>query len=232
MLNQKEILSTIDMIDQQHSGHPHHHHGHLPAGLLRSGCRDAACDKIYEKITRYAEKLVKTGEDIEQEFGIPIVNKRISVTPMALVAGASETEDYVPFAMALDRAAKTCGVNFIGGYSALVQKGMTACGRAADPLHPGGPGRDGAGVLLRQRGLHQGGHQYGCGGAHGPHHQGYRRAGRRTGTAWAAPSWWCSATPWRTTPSWPAPSTAWARRNASSTWAFPAPAWCITPCRR
>ena len=99
-----------------------------------------ACDKIYEKITRYAEKLVKTGEDIEQEFGIPIVNKRISVTPMALVAGASETEDYVPFALALDRAAKTCGVNFIGGYSALVQKGMTAGGRKADPLHSGGPG--------------------------------------------------------------------------------------------
>ncbi len=84
-----------------------------------------ACEKIYDKITRYAEKLVKTGEDIEREFGIPIVNKRISVTPMALVAGASETEDYVPFALALDWAARTCGVNFIGGYSALVQKGMT-----------------------------------------------------------------------------------------------------------
>ena len=68
---------------------------------------------------------VKTGEDIEREFGIPIVNKRISVTPIALVAAASETEDYVPFAVALDRAAKAVGVNFIGGFSALVQKGMT-----------------------------------------------------------------------------------------------------------
>ena len=70
-----------------------------------------------------------TGEQIELEFGIPIVNKRISVTPMALVAAASETADYVPFARAMDRAAKTCGVNFIGGYSALVHKGMTEADR-------------------------------------------------------------------------------------------------------
>ena len=124
MLNQKEILSTIEMIDQQHLDIRT-----ITMGISLLSCCDPdakkACDKIYEKITRYAEKLVKTGEDIQREFGIPIVNKRISVTPMALVAGASETEDYVPFALALDRAAKTCGVNFIGGYSALVQKGMT-----------------------------------------------------------------------------------------------------------
>ena len=124
MLNQKEILSTIEMIDQQHLDIRT-----ITMGISLLSCCDPdagrACNKIYEKITRYAEKLVKTGEDIQREFGIPIVNKRISVTPMALVAGASETEDYVPFAMALDRAAKTCGVNFIGGYSALVQKGMT-----------------------------------------------------------------------------------------------------------
>ena len=124
MLNQKEILSTIEMIDQQHLDIRT-----ITMGISLLSCCDPdagrACNKIYEKITRYAEKLVKTGEDIQREFGIPIVNKRISVTPMALVAGASETEDYVPFALALDRAAKTCGVNFIGGYSALVQKGMT-----------------------------------------------------------------------------------------------------------
>ena len=124
MLNQKEILSTIAMIDQQHLDIRT-----ITMGISLLSCCDPdakkACDKIYEKITRYAEKLVKTGEDIQHEFGIPIVNKRISVTPMALVAGASETGDYVPFALALDRAAKTCGVNFIGGYSALVQKGMT-----------------------------------------------------------------------------------------------------------
>ena len=124
MFNQKEILSTIEMIDQQHLDIRT-----ITMGISLLSCCDPdakkACDKVYDKITRYAEKLVKTGEDIEREFGIPIVNKRISVTPMALVAGASEAKDYVPFAVAMDRAAKTCGVNFIGGYSALVQKGMT-----------------------------------------------------------------------------------------------------------
>ena len=124
MLNQKEILSTIEMIDQQHLDIRT-----ITMGISLLSCCDPdpkkACDKIYDKITRYAENLVKTGEDIESELGIPIVHKRISVTPMALVAGASDTEDYVPFALTLERAAKTCGVNFIGGYSALVQKGMT-----------------------------------------------------------------------------------------------------------
>ena len=128
MLNQKDILSTIEMIDQQHLDIRT-----ITMGISLLSCADpdpkAACDKIYDKITKYAEKLVKTGEDIEREFGIPIVNKRISVTPMAMVAAASETEDYLPFALAMDRAAKTCGVDFIGGYSALVQKGMTAADR-------------------------------------------------------------------------------------------------------
>ena len=98
---------------------------------------------------------------------------------MALVAGASETEDYVPFALALDRAAKTCGVNFIGGYSALVQKGMTAADEKLDPLHPGGAGPDGAGMLVCERWLHQGGHQHGRRGPDGPHHQG--DGGRHSG---------------------------------------------------
>ena len=124
MLNQKEILSTIEMIDQQHLDIRT-----ITMGISLLSCCDPdpgrACGKIYEKICRYAEKLVKTGQDIEDEFGIPIVNKRISVTPMALVAGASRATDYVPFAAAMDRAAKAVGVNFIGGFSALVQKGMT-----------------------------------------------------------------------------------------------------------
>ena len=124
MLNQKEILSTIEMIDQQHLDIRT-----ITMGISLLSCCDPdpkrACEKVYEKICHCAERLVKTGQDIEDEFGIPIVNKRISVTPMALVAGASETEDYVPFALTLDRAAQSCGVNFIGGYSALVQKGMT-----------------------------------------------------------------------------------------------------------
>ena len=128
MLNRNDILETINMIDQQHLDIRT-----ITMGISLLSCADpdpkASCRKIYDKITRCAEKLVTTGEEIEREFGIPIVNKRISVTPMALVAAASETEDYVPFAAALDAAAKTTGVNFIGGFSALVQKGMTEADR-------------------------------------------------------------------------------------------------------
>ena len=128
MLTQKEVFSTIEMIDRQHLDIRT-----ITMGISLLSCCDedakTACDKVYEKITRYAENLVRVGREIEREFGIPIVNKRISVTPIALVAAASDCEDYVPFALALDRAAKTCGVNFIGGYSALVQKGMTEADR-------------------------------------------------------------------------------------------------------
>nr|WP_255315264.1 PFL family protein [Paenibacillus barengoltzii] len=80
---------------------------------------------IYDKITRTAENLVKTGEDLEKHFGVPIVNKRISVTPISIAAGGLKTDTFVPVAEALDRAAKEVGVNFIGGFSALVQKGFT-----------------------------------------------------------------------------------------------------------
>ncbi len=124
MHSQKEILSTIDMIDHQH----------LDVRTITMGISllDCASDsvevtakRIYDKITRLAKDLVKTGEDIEREFGIPIVNKRISVTPISLVAAACKETDYTPLAVALDEAAKKCGVNFIGGFSALVHKGMT-----------------------------------------------------------------------------------------------------------
>ena len=125
MLNYSDILSTIDMIDHQHLDIRT-----ITMGISLLDCADsdpAVCTrKIYDKICRRAENLVPTGLAIEREFGIPIVNKRISVTPMALVAGACETEDFVPFAVAMDNAAKTCGVNFIGGFSALVQKGFTS----------------------------------------------------------------------------------------------------------
>ena len=124
MINTNEILSTIHMIDQQHLDVRT-----ITMGISLLDCADpnpdAACRKIYDKITRRAERLVTVGQAIETEFGIPIVNKRISVTPMALVAGASETDSYVPFALALDRAAKATGVDFIGGFSALVQKGAS-----------------------------------------------------------------------------------------------------------
>jgi len=124
MLSLSNIFDTISMIDKQH----------LDVRTITMGISLLDCasedpkrcaQKIYDKITKKAEHLVKVGEDIENEFGIPIVNKRISVTPIAMAAAGADTEDFVPFAVTLDRAAKACGVNFIGGFSALVQKGFT-----------------------------------------------------------------------------------------------------------
>ena len=81
--------------------------------------------KVYDKICQKAENLVKTGEDLELELGVPIINKRISVTPISMVGESCDSNDYVPLAQALDKAAKAVGVNFIGGFSALVDKGYT-----------------------------------------------------------------------------------------------------------
>ena len=124
MLNQKDILETQAMIEKQHLDIRT-----ITMGISLLDCCDPdlrkCCDKIYKKITRLAKNLVSVGNDIEAEFGIPIVNKRISVTPIALVAGSCDAESYVEIAKTLDAAAKTCGVNFIGGFSALVQKGAT-----------------------------------------------------------------------------------------------------------
>ena len=124
MLNHSDIIQTLDMIDHQHLDIRT-----VTMGIDLLDCCDPdpsrACRKIYDKITRTAEKLVPECCRIESELGIPIVNKRISVTPIAMVAGASDTEDYVPFAKAMDDAASACGVNFIGGFSALVHKGFT-----------------------------------------------------------------------------------------------------------
>ncbi len=122
-INPNEITETIQMIRDEHLDIRT-----ITMGISLLDCADEnpekACEKIYDKITKYAENLVSTGEVISNRYGIPIVNKRISVTPIALVAGHSGTCDYVPFAKALDRAAKETGVNFIGGYSALVYKGF------------------------------------------------------------------------------------------------------------
>lgn len=101
----------------------------ITMGISLLDCIDAdidkACAKVYEKITRCAKNLVKVGEDIEREYGIPIINKRISVTPIAIVSAACN-QNPVPFAKTLDKAAEAVGVNLIGGYSALVQKGFSA----------------------------------------------------------------------------------------------------------
>lgn len=119
-----EIVETIKMIRDEHLDI---RTITLGISLLDCANEDAnrACQKIYDKITSYAKNLVKVGEEISQRYGIPIINKRISVTPIALVAAASKTDNYLPFAKTLDRAAKETGVNFIGGYSALVYKGFT-----------------------------------------------------------------------------------------------------------
>ena len=125
MINTSEILQTVRMITEEKLDIRTITMG---ISLLDCASEDVGrcCEKIYDKICHKAENLVQTGESIEREFGIPIVNKRISVTPMALVAGSCQTEDFVPFALTMDRAAKTCGVDFIGGFSALVQKGFTS----------------------------------------------------------------------------------------------------------
>ena len=124
MLNFNDIISTQNMIDKQHLDIRT-----ITMGISLLDCADTdikvCARKIYDKITRRAENLVKTGEQIEWEFGIPIVNKRISVTTMAIIGNTCNADNYVPLAIAMDEAAKTCGVNFIGGFSALVQKGAT-----------------------------------------------------------------------------------------------------------
>ena len=126
MLNQHEIMQTIQMIDQQHLDIRT-----ITMGISLLDCAadsvDEVCENIYNKITTYAKDLVSTGQAIERDFGIPIVNKRITVTPISLVGASSckSSEDFVKIAHALDRAAKKVGVDLIGGYSALVSKSMT-----------------------------------------------------------------------------------------------------------
>jgi len=124
MIHPQEILQTIEMIHQQHLDIRT-----ITMGINLLDCADPSaevcCEKIYEKIVSSAKDLVKTGEAIAAEFGIPIVNQRISVTPISLVAASTDAEDYVMFAKTLDRAAHDVGVNFIGGFSALVHKGFT-----------------------------------------------------------------------------------------------------------
>lgn len=124
MLNTSDIMETINMIQNENLDVRT-----ITMGISLLDCADSdidkSCEKVYNKIYRLAKDLVKTGESIEKKYGIPIVNKRISVTPIAMLVAASGG-DPVKYAKTLDRAAKAVGVNFIGGYSALVQKGFSA----------------------------------------------------------------------------------------------------------
>lgn len=125
MLNAYDILETIRMIQDECLDIRT-----ITMGISLLDCIDSdidsACAKVYEKITSKARDLVKTGERIEKEYGIPIIHKRISVTPIAIVSAACREKNPVKFALTLQKAADECGVNFIGGYSALVQKGFSA----------------------------------------------------------------------------------------------------------
>ncbi len=129
MINAKDILETLMMIQEEHLDVRT-----ITMGISLLDCIDpnvnAACTKVYDKICYKAQNLVKTGEQLEREYGVPIVNKRISVTPMAMIAAACPNDSPVLFAKALERAAQTTGVNFIGGYSALVHKGFGPGDRA------------------------------------------------------------------------------------------------------
>ena len=126
MININEVIETNKMIDKENLDVRT-----ITLGISLLDCIDSdltkLCDNVYKKITTMAKDLVATGEEIGKEFGVPIVNKRISVTPIALIGGSAckTPDDFVKIAQTLDRAAKTVGVNFIGGYTALVSKKMT-----------------------------------------------------------------------------------------------------------
>lgn len=125
MINTNDILETINMIENENFDVRT-----ITMGISLLDCIDdnidKACDKVYDKICRYAKDLVKTGEEISVDYGVPIIHKRISVTPIAMVASACQAKKTVRFAKALDRAAKEVGVNFLGGYTALCHKGFSA----------------------------------------------------------------------------------------------------------
>ena len=118
-----EVAETLAMVSEQNLDLRT-----ISMGISLLGCADEdmdrMCDKIYDRITTQAEHLVETAEDLEREYGIPIANKRVSVTPIAMVAAGCADEDFSPIARTMDRAAETLGIDFMGGFSALVQKGM------------------------------------------------------------------------------------------------------------
>ena len=121
---QTEILETIRMTEMEHLDIRT-----VTLGISLRDCADSSnagvCEKVYRKITRYAARLVAVTNEISAEYGIPIANRRIAVTPASFVAESAAEPDYVALAHALDRAASEVGVDFIGGFSALVHKGLT-----------------------------------------------------------------------------------------------------------
>ena len=158
MININEVIETNTMIEKENLDVRT-----ITLGISLLDCisddLDRLCTKIYDKITQTARNLVATGEEIEREYALPIVNKRISVTPVA-IAGASacrSEEDFCRIAQTLDKAAKETGVNFLGG-----------CGRTADPLYSVCAQHDRAYLLVSQSRFHKDRNQHGCRAAHGP----------------------------------------------------------------
>ncbi len=158
MINLFEVVETNEMITKENLDVRT-----ITLGISLLDCIDSNLEKLNEKICRKiydaAKNLVKTGEDISAEFGIPIVNKRISVTPVALVGGAAchSAEDFASIAGTLDKVAKEVGKLYRRVFRACIE-GNDICGRTFNPLHSPCPVRYGAGVQLRQFRLHQNGH--------------------------------------------------------------------------
>ena len=176
MMNTGDILETIEMFTQDNLDVRT-----VTMGISLLDCIDPdpkkACEKIYNKITTKAADLVPAVEHISAEYGIPIINKRISVTPIAMLLGACPDADPVDFAKALDAAGKKVGVNFVGGYTALVHKGFSAGDRRLIESIP--TGRDRHRVQLGEYRCHQGGPEHGCHQADGRSREESQRADRR-----------------------------------------------------
>ena len=175
---------------------------------------ERTCARIYDKLMRVAERLVPTTAAVHADFAVPITTTRLSVTPLALVTEPARAPRVVPAALALDRAARELGVDYVGGFSALVEKGITPGDRALHRFDPRGAGRDAAGLLVGQRGHHARRHQRGRGAGDGPRDQGAGRGDRGGAAASAARAWSPSPTSPTTTRSWRARCTAWARASA------------------
>ena len=217
MINLYEVKETNQMIEQDNLDVRT-----ITLGISLMDCIDADLErlnqKIYDKITTVAKDLVQTGKSIERDYGIPIVNKRISVTPIAIIgeAACKSPEDYVTLAKTLDQAAKEVGVNFIGGYSALVSKGMTKGEENLIRSIPEALAKtdrvcSSVNVGSTKTGINM---------------DAVRLMGEMP---WAAPSWWYSATRRMTIPLWQGPSTASRRPTPSLTWASAGRAWSSMP---
>ena len=124
MLNAYDIIDTIKMIEEEHLDIRTVTMGISLVDCIRGSIKETA-DRVYDKITYRAKNLVSVANEISKEYGVPIVNKRVSVTPMSILGGAVDTEDLTPLAEAMQKAADTLGIDFIGGFSALVEKGFT-----------------------------------------------------------------------------------------------------------